>query len=110
MQIHPNVQKRGLVGIISKFHGFIQDCVRHHHERWNCGQGYPDGISGKHIPIGARIILIADTIDAMTTDRPYRKRLPVDVVLAELQKCKGTQFDPDFRDVVVASVAEPQLI
>ena len=91
MQTH-STKSAALVGIISKFHGFIQDCVRHHHERWD-GQGYPDGISGKHIPIGARIILIADTIDAMTTDRPYRKRLPVDVVLAELQKCKGTQFD-----------------
>ena len=98
-----------LVGIISKFHGFIQESVRHHHERWD-GQGYPDGLSGKDIPLGARIILIADTIDAMTTDRPYRKRLPLDVVIAELQKCKGTQFDADLIDVVVASVAVRRLI
>src|SRR4029079_8808598 len=94
---------------ISKFHGFIQDSVRHHHERWD-GQGYPKGVAGKHIPLGARIILIADTIDAMTTDRPYRKRLPLDLVIAELQKCKGTQFDPQLIDVVVGSVAVRRLI
>jgi HD-GYP domain-containing protein (c-di-GMP phosphodiesterase class II) len=108
MQTH-SAKSADLVGIISKFHGFIQDSVRHHHERWD-GQGYPDGVSGKDIPLGARIILIADTIDAMTTDRPYRKRLPLDVVTAELQKCKGTQFDPELIDVVVASVAVRRLI
>jgi HD-GYP domain-containing protein (c-di-GMP phosphodiesterase class II) len=108
MQTHSE-KSAALVGIISKFRGFIQNSVRHHHERWD-GQGYPDGVSGKHIPLGARIILIADTIDAMTTDRPYRKRLPVDVVIAELQKCKGTQFDPQLIDVVVASVAVRRLI
>jgi HD-GYP domain-containing protein (c-di-GMP phosphodiesterase class II) len=108
MQTHSE-KSADLVGIISKFHGFIQESVRHHHERWD-GQGYPYGLSRKHIPLGARIILIADTIDAMTTDRPYRKRLPLDVVIAELQKCKGTQFDPDLIDVVVASVAVRRLI
>jgi len=108
MQTHSE-KSAALVGIISKFHGFIQDSVRHHHERWD-GQGYPKGVAGKHIPLGARIILIADTIDAMTTDRPYRKRLPLDLVVAELQKCKGTQFDPQLIDVVVASVAVRRLI
>ena len=108
MQTH-SARSAELVGIISKFHGFIQDSVRHHHERWD-GQGYPDGVSGKDIPLGARIILIADTIDAMTTDRPYRKRLPLDVVIAELQKCKGTQFDPELIEVVVGSVAVRRLI
>jgi hypothetical protein len=108
MQTH-SAKSADLVGIISKFHGFIQDSVRHHHERWD-GQGYPDGVSGKGIPLGARIILISDTIDAMTTDRPYRKRLPLEVVMAELLKCKGTQFDPELIDVVVASVAVRRLI
>lgn len=108
MQTHSE-KSAELVGIISKFHGFIQESVRHHHERWD-GQGYPYGLARKNIPLGARIILIADTIDAMTTDRPYRKRLPLDVVIAELQKCKGTQFDPDLIDVVVASVAVRRLI
>jgi hypothetical protein len=108
MQTHSE-KSAVLVGIITKFHGFIQESVRHHHERWD-GQGYPYGLSKKNIPLGARIILIADTIDAMTTDRPYRKRLPLDVVIAELQKCKGTQFDPELIQVVVASVAVRRLI
>ena len=108
MQTH-STKSADLVGIISKFQGFIHESVRHHHERWD-GQGYPDGLSGKGIPLGARIILIADTIDAMTTDRPYRKRLPLEVVIAELQKCKETQFDPALIDVVVASVAVRRLI
>jgi HD-GYP domain-containing protein (c-di-GMP phosphodiesterase class II) len=108
MQTH-SAKSAELVSIISKFQGFIHESVRHHHERWD-GQGYPDGLAGKAIPLGARIILIADTIDAMTTDRPYRKRLPLDVVIAELIKCKGTQFDAGLIDVVVASVAVRRLI
>jgi hypothetical protein len=108
MQTH-SVRSAELVGIISKFRGFIQDSVKHHHERWD-GEGYPSGLSGKNIPLGSRIILISDTIDAMTTDRPYRKRLPLEVVIAELQKCKGTQFDADLVDVVVSSVGVRRLI
>jgi HD-GYP domain-containing protein (c-di-GMP phosphodiesterase class II) len=108
MQTH-STRSAELVGIISKFRGFIQDSVRHHHERWD-GQGYPTGLSGRSIPIASRIILISDTIDAMTTDRPYRKRLGLEVVVAELQKCKGTQFDPDLVEVAVSSVAVRRLI
>jgi putative nucleotidyltransferase with HDIG domain len=108
MQTH-STRSAELVGIISKFRGFIQDSVRHHHERWD-GQGYPNGLSGNSIPLAARIILISDTVDAMTTDRPYRKRLPLEVVVAELQKCKGTQFDPTLVDVAVSSVAVRRLI
>jgi HD-GYP domain-containing protein (c-di-GMP phosphodiesterase class II) len=108
MQTH-STRSAELVGIISKFRGFIQDSVRYHHERWD-GQGYPGGLAGKTIPLGSRIILISDTIDAMTTDRPYRKRLGLEVVISELQKCKGTQFDPNLVDVTVNSVAVRRLI
>jgi hypothetical protein len=108
MQTH-STRSSELVGIISKFRGFIQDSVRHHHERWD-GQGYPGGVSGVNIPLGSRIILISDTIDAMTTDRPYRKRLSLDIVIAELQKCKGTQFDPDLVEVTISSVGVRRLI
>lgn len=108
MQTH-STKSAELVGVISKFRGFIEDCVRHHHERWD-GQGYPLGLSGKHIPLGARIILISDTIDAMTTDRPYRKRLGLEIVIAELQKYRGQQFDPDIVDVAVSSVAVRRII
>lgn len=93
-----------LVGIISSFRGRIQNAVRSHHERWD-GGGYPDGLSGEDIPLGARIIMISDTADAMMTDRPYRKRLPIEAVIAELQKYRGTQFDPRLVDMVVNSVA-----
>ena len=108
MQTHAT-RSAELVGIISKFRGSVQDSVRHHHERWD-GRGYPDGVAGESIPIGARIILISDTIDAMTTDRPYRRRLALEVVVAELQKCKGTQFDPRIVDVTISSVAVRHLI
>jgi putative nucleotidyltransferase with HDIG domain len=108
MQTHAN-RSAELVGIISKFRGSVQDAVRHHHERWD-GLGYPNGMAGDAIPIGARIILVSDTIDAMTTDRPYRRRLGVDTVLSELVKCRGTQFDPRIVDVAVASVAVRHLI
>jgi len=108
MQTH-SVKSAELVGIITKFKGFIQESVRHHHERWD-GEGYPTGLRGKNIPLGARIILISDTIDAMTTDRPYRKRLGLEIVIAELQKCKGTQFDPDLVEVAVSSVSLRRLI
>ena len=102
MQTHV-VRSAELVGIVSKFRGRILEAVRHHHERWD-GQGYPDGVQGKAIPIGARIILVADTVDAMTTDRPYRKALGLDVVLAELQRCRATQFDPELVELVTNSV------
>jgi hypothetical protein len=108
MQTHA-AKSAELVGIISKFRGNIQHSVRHHHERWD-GQGYPDGITSSGIPLASRIILIADTIDAMTTDRPYRKRLSLEIVIAELQKCRGTQFDPAIVDVAVSSVAVRRLI
>jgi HD domain-containing protein/MASE9 protein len=108
MQTHSQ-KSADLVGIISKFHGFIQESVRHHHERWD-GQGYPYGLADKNIPFGARIILVSDTVDAMTTDRPYRKRLSLEVVMDELQKCRGTQFDPGIIDVVISSVAVRRLI
>ena len=108
MQTHA-AKSAELVGIISKFRGSIQHAVRHHHERWD-GQGYPDGTTGAAIPLPSRIILIADTIDAMTTDRPYRKRLSLEIVIAELQKCRGTQFDPAIVDVAVSSVAVRRLI
>jgi HD-GYP domain-containing protein (c-di-GMP phosphodiesterase class II) len=108
MQTHAN-RSADLVGIITKFHGAVQLAVRHHHERWD-GRGYPDGLSGDRIPVGARVILVSDTIDAMTTDRPYRKRLPLEIVIAELQKHKGAQFDPRVVELAVSSVAVRRLI
>lgn len=98
-----------LVGLFSEFRDKVQPAVRHHHERWD-GLGYPDGVAGSTIPIGSRIIMIADTIDAMTTDRPYRKALGFDIVVAELQKHRGSQFDPDLVDRAISSVSLRRLI
>jgi len=74
--------------------------VRGHHERWD-GGGYPDGLAGTDIPIGARIVTLCDTYDAMTSDRPYRKALPTEVALAELTKHSGSQFDPALIDIFI---------
>ena len=71
----------------------IVEIVRHHHERWD-GRGYPDGLAGEAIPFGSRVIAVADTYDAMTTDRPYRRALTHEEALAELRRSAGTQFDP----------------
>ncbi len=68
--------------------------IKHHHERYD-GQGYPDGLKGTDIPYLSRIIAIADTFDAMSSSRPYRQALPLDICLQEIIKCSGTQFDSE---------------
>lgn len=108
MKTH-SVRSAELVALFSRFEGHVQQSVRSHHERWD-GLGYPDGVGGKQIPLGARIIMIADTVDAMTTDRPYRKALGFDVVVSELVKHRGTQFDPDLVDCAVNSVSLRRLV
>ena len=75
--------------------------IRHHHERFD-GTGYPQGLSGEDIPIGARILLVADAFDAMTEDRPYRKAMPVAAAIEELKRFRGTQFDPTVVDAFLA--------
>ena len=72
--------------------------VKHHHERFD-GKGYPSQLAGENIPYLARIAAIADTFDAMTSKRTYRDSLPLDKVIAEFERCKGTQFDPNLADV-----------
>lgn len=98
-----------LVGTISNLRGRVQRYVRHHHERFD-GSGYPDGLVGKDIPIGARLILIADTTDAMTTDRPYRSALSFEEVILELKRCSGTQFDPELVDAFCRSAGVRRVI
>lgn len=76
--------------------GFLRgadNIIRHHHERWD-GRGYPDGMSGTAIPLGSRLFAIADTLDAMTSDRCYRKALTLADARREIERCSGTQFDP----------------
>jgi HD-GYP domain-containing protein (c-di-GMP phosphodiesterase class II) len=80
--------------------------VRHHHERWD-GKGYPDGLKGEEIPIGARVIAVADTFDAMTSNRPYRRALSFAVALEEIERCRGTQFDPQVADAFIRAMKRP---
>jgi putative nucleotidyltransferase with HDIG domain len=75
--------------------------VRASHEHWD-GSGYPDGLAGSDIPLGARIVAVCDAFDAMVADRPYRVGMPPELALAELERCAGSQFDPH----VVTAFAE----
>jgi HD-GYP domain-containing protein (c-di-GMP phosphodiesterase class II) len=103
MKRHPEHGAR----IISQI-PFLEDVsriVRHHHERWD-GKGYPDGIVGAAIPLGARIFAVADSFDAMTSDRPYRRAMSVKDARVEVARCRGTQFDPAIVDAFVGVPVE----
>jgi diguanylate cyclase (GGDEF)-like protein len=81
----------------------IERIVLYHHEALD-GQGYPEGLKGEQIPLGARIITVADAFDAMVSDRPHRKARTVGEALAELRRCRGSQFDPLAVDALVQSI------
>ena len=78
---------------MSPFLHALMPAVQHHHENWD-GSGYPDGLRGEGIPRAARIIRVAEAYQAMTTDRPYRRRRSEEGARAELARCTGTHFDP----------------
>jgi len=91
MKRHPEFGARIIAGI-----PFLEDVariVRHHHERWD-GMGYPDGLKGDRIPLGARIFAVGDSFDAMTSDRPYRRGLLIAAAREEIRRCASSQFDP----------------
>ncbi|WP_238701180.1 HD domain-containing phosphohydrolase [Mariprofundus erugo] len=92
IQRHPEDGAQ-ILGKIKMLHPYIP-MIRHHHE-WFNGAGYPDGIGGEEIPIGARIMAVADAFDAMTADRPYRRGLPAEQAIERLEQGAGTQFDPE---------------
>jgi len=108
MQAHP-VRSADLAGTIAEFRGRVQTDIRNHHENYD-GTGYPDGLVGENIPIGARIIMVADTIDAMTTDRPYRGALSLQRALDEIAKHAGRQFDPKLVELVFKSPSIRRLL
>src|SRR5919201_5329785 len=79
--------------------------VLYHHERWD-GKGYPTGRAGDEIPLEARVLAVADAFDAMTSDRPYRRALSHDEALAEVERCAGTQFDPEIAEIFIELFSE----
>ena len=83
--------------------------VRHHHERWD-GAGYPDGLAADAIPVGARIVAVADSVEAMTSRQLYRKPLEAGEIIAELQMHRGKQWDPAVVDVVLRLIASGELV
>ncbi|PLX38909.1 MAG: hypothetical protein C0608_11540 [Deltaproteobacteria bacterium] len=95
IQSHPQMGKRILENI--SFLGEVVPIVYHHHERFD-GSGYPEGLSGEDIPLGARIMQVADTYDAMTSNRPYRNGLSHEAARDEILRCRGTQLDPQCVD------------
>jgi putative nucleotidyltransferase with HDIG domain len=83
------------------FLGSARDVIRSHHERWD-GHGYPDGLAGERIPLAARVFALADTLDALTTDRPYRAGRSLAAAREEIARVRGAQFDPEVVDVFQA--------
>jgi response regulator RpfG family c-di-GMP phosphodiesterase len=99
---HPVVGWRNLSPILSEM-PMALTVVRSHHERFD-GRGIPDGLAGLDIPLEARIAAVADTFDAMTSERPYRPGVPLQATIAELRRCSGAQFDPDVVDAFLTAL------
>ena len=95
MEKHPEIGATILVPIHELKE--VAKCVRSHQE-WHNGNGYPDGLKDSEIPLKSRIVSLADAFDAITSDRPYRKRKSVDYAVKEIKECSGTQFHPEVVD------------
>ena len=106
MKLHP-VKSAEIIYPVKQLRHILPG-LRHHHERFSA-RGYPDGLHENQIPLMARVIGVADTYDAMTSSRPYRKALPRRVALEELAKNRGSQFDPECVDAFLAVVADGQV-
>ncbi len=100
---HPHLGA-DIVANIGQLHGIAPD-IRHHHERWD-GGGYPDGLKGDDIPVKARVIAVADAFDAMASPRIYRQPMPLPVIVEEIRKESGTQFDPQVVEGLMGMVGE----
>lgn len=103
---HPEIGGN-IISKVKVFHSVI-DIVRHHHEHFD-GNGYPDGLCGERISLGARIVAVADAFDAMTTMRTYRSALSIERAMTEMCRCRGSQFDPVVVDVLTALVEKNEL-
>jgi putative two-component system response regulator len=103
---HPFLGER-IVAPVSYLSGVARQVIGAHHERWN-GSGYPRRLEGERIPLPARIFMLADVYDAMTSHQPYRDALPIEDVLEHLEGGAGSEFDPELVPLFVALVEEPQ--
>lgn len=103
MEIHPDIGADPVEGLEMDTH--VVDIVRHEHEHWH-GRGYPHGLEGDQIPMGARIIAIADAYHALTTDRPYRSAYPREQAMDILKAERGTHSDPNVVDAFQQFVNE----
>ena len=101
IELHPRIGSR-LVEHVPALRP-LAETILHHHERWD-GTGYPSRLTGPQIPLEARIVAVADSFSAMTAERPYRARMPVDDACQEIEACAGTQFDPGVVAAFVAAV------
>jgi HD-GYP domain-containing protein (c-di-GMP phosphodiesterase class II) len=99
MRTHPLLGEQMVAGIKSLGHAVA--VIRSHHERWD-GDGYPHGLAGEAIPVGARIFAVADAFDAMTSNRPYRRALPFERAFQEIVDGAGSQFDPTMVEAFTA--------
>jgi len=106
MRGHPVIGAQIVAPI--RFLGEAVQVIRHHHERFD-GTGYPDGLAGQAIPLPARIFAVADSFDAMISDRPYRRARPVQLALEEIEDGAGTQFDPQVVNAFISLVEEESL-
>lgn len=103
MRLHPE-KGAEILSPIKQMRGIIP-AIRHHHEFYN-GGGYPDGLKEEEIPLMARILCVADSVDAMSADRPYRKGMPMDVIVKELRRCSGIQFESKVVDAFSRHLAK----
>ena len=101
MRTHPEVGA-DIIDPVKKL-GLAAPMIRGHHEKWN-GHGYPDGLAGDNIPLGARILAVVDAFVAMTDDRVYRASRPYLEALLEMEACSGSHFDPAVVDVLLNKV------
>jgi HD-GYP domain-containing protein (c-di-GMP phosphodiesterase class II) len=106
MRGHPVIGAQIVAPI--RFLGEAAQVIRYHHERFD-GTGYPDGLAGRDIPLPARIFAVADSFDAMISDRPYRRARPIAAALEEIEEGAGTQFDPEVVDAFISLVEDDSL-
>ena len=106
MQGHSTMGERILAPVVED--KALLSLVRNHHERYN-GQGYPDRLKGTQIPLELGILIIADSFEAMTSDRPYRQAMSNEAACAEIENGKGILFDPEVADVMINAVKAGQV-